>query len=125
MEGGDSISYSEAFDQTYRVNVRSGFLGSHHFRKLVGTRSWDASILFVGSVNSLHASPGHTAYDGSKGAVLIRTRSFVDSFEEGEQRLRRSATLQMSRGLWPSTGWRAAPFPTLAPPPLLRPSYRS
>lgn len=80
MEGGDSISYADAFDQTYRTNVRSGFLASHHFRTRVGTRSWDASILFVGSVNSLQASPGHTAYDGSKGAVLMQTRSFAVDF---------------------------------------------
>lgn len=79
-EGGDSISYGEAFDRTYGINVRSGYLASHHFRKIVGTRAWDASILFVGSVNSLLASPGHTAYDGSKGAILMQTRSFAVDF---------------------------------------------
>jgi NAD(P)-dependent dehydrogenase (short-subunit alcohol dehydrogenase family) len=80
VEGGDSISHAEAFDLTYRINVRSGFLGSHHFRRRIGKRDWDASILFIGSVNSLLASPGHTAYDGSKGAVLMHARSFAVDF---------------------------------------------
>lgn len=80
VEGRDAVSHVEAFEKTYHLNVRSGFLSSHRFQQLVGTRSWDSSILFVGSVNSLQASPGHTAYDGSKGAVLMQTRSFAVDF---------------------------------------------
>jgi glucose 1-dehydrogenase len=82
VEGGAGVSHEAAFEKTYWTNVRSGFLGSHQFRRRVGVRSWEASVLFVGSVNSLQASRGHTAYDGSKGAVLMQTRSFAVDFAQ-------------------------------------------
>lgn len=63
------------FDRLYALNVRSHFLASQEFVRIVGKRDFDAAILFTGSLNGLQAETRHTLYDGTKGAVIAMARS--------------------------------------------------
>jgi NAD(P)-dependent dehydrogenase (short-subunit alcohol dehydrogenase family) len=65
------------YTRTIDLNVRGYFFASQEFACLVGRRAFEASIICIGSTNSLQAEIGHVAYDTSKGAVLMMVRSMA------------------------------------------------
>lgn len=69
----------EHFTKTFDLNVRGYFLASQEFARLVGQREFDASIICVGSSNSIQAEHSSVLYDASKGAILMLMRSMAVS----------------------------------------------
>lgn len=67
----------EAWDRTYELNVRAPyFLAQAFVRRLVEEKR-RGSIIFVSSTNGLQAERDSSAYDSSKGALLMLTRSLA------------------------------------------------
>lgn len=67
----------EHFHKTFDLNVGGYFFCSQEFVRLVGPRTQDASILCIGSTNSIQAEEGGVLYDASKGAILMLVRSLA------------------------------------------------
>ena len=65
------------FDDTFNLNVRGYLFASQAFAELVTLEQPNASIVCVGSTNSLAAEKNSVAYDASKGAVLMLIRSLA------------------------------------------------
>lgn len=65
------------FDKTFNLNVKGYFFAAQEFVRIVGKRNWDASIVSIGSTNSLQAEAGSVLYDSSKGAILMMVRSLA------------------------------------------------
>jgi len=72
----------ESFNRTFDLNVKGYFFASQEFAKLVGPRDFDASIIHVGSTNSLQAEKNSVIYDTSKGAILMMVRSMAVTLAE-------------------------------------------
>jgi 3-oxoacyl-[acyl-carrier protein] reductase len=66
----------EAFDRIYRVNVKSLFLSARHvvphFRRRGG-----GVFITIASTAGVRPRPGLTWYNGSKGAVIVTSRSMA------------------------------------------------
>jgi NAD(P)-dependent dehydrogenase (short-subunit alcohol dehydrogenase family) len=74
----------EDFAKTIDLNIRGYFFASQEFARLAGQCTYDASIICIGSSNSLQAETNQVAYDASKGAVLMMVRSMcVDLAKQG------------------------------------------
>lgn len=63
------------FEETFRLNVASGFFLTQKF-----SQRWIASqtagrVLFIGSINGRLAEPGSVVYDTTKGAIEMMVRS--------------------------------------------------
>ena len=69
----DEARYAKTFD----LNVRGYLFASQAFAKLVKEGQANASIVCVGSTNSLAAEKNSVIYDASKGAVLMLIRSLA------------------------------------------------
>jgi NAD(P)-dependent dehydrogenase (short-subunit alcohol dehydrogenase family) len=67
----------EHFHKTFDLNVGGYFFCSQEFARLVGPRNQDASIICMGSTNSIQAEEGGVLYDASKGAILMLVRSMA------------------------------------------------
>jgi NAD(P)-dependent dehydrogenase (short-subunit alcohol dehydrogenase family) len=67
----------EQFHKTFDLNVGGYFFCSQEFVRLVGSGNQEASIICVGSTNSIQAEEGSVLYDSSKGAVLMLVRSMA------------------------------------------------
>ncbi|MFO1063607.1 MAG: SDR family oxidoreductase [Pirellulales bacterium] len=70
---------AETYYRTMRLNVDAGYFLTQAF-----ARRWIAAgirgrVLFTGSINGMLAEPDHTAYDTSKGAVMMMVRSLCVS----------------------------------------------
>src|ERR1700712_3477507 len=65
------------FAQTFDLNVRGYLFASQAFARLVTDEQANASIVCVGSTNSLAAEKNSVVYDASKGAVLMLIRSLA------------------------------------------------
>ncbi|WP_417310139.1 SDR family NAD(P)-dependent oxidoreductase [Devosia sp.] len=73
---------ARAFTQTIDLNVRGYLFAAQAFANLVGPEQSDASIVCIGSSNSLQAEKNSVIYDTSKGAVLMMVRSLAVSLAE-------------------------------------------
>ena len=71
-----------AFAQTFDLNVRGYLFAAQAFARLVGPGQSGASIICIGSSNSLQAEKNSVIYDASKGAVLMMVRSLAVSLAE-------------------------------------------
>lgn len=65
------------FDDTFNLNVRGYLFAAQAFAALVQPGQPNASIVCVGSTNSLAAEKNSVIYDSSKGAVLMLIRSLA------------------------------------------------
>ena len=65
------------FDDTFNLNVRGYLFAAQTFAELVRPDQTGASIICVGSTNSLAAEKNSVIYDASKGAVLMLIRSLA------------------------------------------------
>lgn len=69
----------ELFDRTFNLNVKAYVFASQEFVRGLAPGQEGASILLVGSTNSVMAERHSVAYDASKGAVLMMVRSLAVS----------------------------------------------
>jgi len=67
----------QRFDDTFNLNVRGYLFAAQAFTALVQPGQANASIVCVGSTNSLAAEKNSVIYDSSKGAVLMLIRSLA------------------------------------------------
>jgi NAD(P)-dependent dehydrogenase (short-subunit alcohol dehydrogenase family) len=65
------------FDRTFNLNVKGYLFAAQAFAERVADGQTDASIVCVGSTNSLAAEKNSVVYDASKGAVLMLVRSLA------------------------------------------------
>lgn len=74
----DFETLSEAsFEQTFNLNVKGYLFAAQAFAAKVAPGQEGASIVCVGSTNSLAAEKNSVVYDASKGAVLMLIRSLA------------------------------------------------
>ena len=74
------------FDLGFNLNVKGYLFAAQAFADKVDKDQTDASIICVGSTNSLSAERDSVIYDSSKGAILMMVRSLAVSL--AEQRIR-------------------------------------
>jgi NAD(P)-dependent dehydrogenase (short-subunit alcohol dehydrogenase family) len=67
----------EIFDRTFALNVRAYLFASQAFANRLAPEQIGASIICVGSTNSMAAERDSVAYDTSKGAVLMLVKSLA------------------------------------------------
>jgi len=67
----------DAWDQTYTLNVRAPYFLAQAFARRLVAEKRGGSITFVASTNGLQAERDSTAYDSSKGAIVMLTRSLA------------------------------------------------
>lgn len=67
----------QRFDQTFNLNVKGYLFAAQAFAAKVEPGQQGASIVCVGSTNSLSAEKNSVIYDSSKGAVLMMIRSLA------------------------------------------------
>ena len=67
----------DLFDRTFALNVRAYLFASQAFANRVQPDQGGASIICVGSTNSMAAERDSVAYDASKGAVLMLVKSMA------------------------------------------------
>jgi glucose 1-dehydrogenase len=72
----------QRFDETFNLNVRGYLFAAQAFAGLVEATQANASIVCVGSTNSLAAEKNSVIYDASKGAVLMLVRSLAVTLAE-------------------------------------------
>jgi NAD(P)-dependent dehydrogenase (short-subunit alcohol dehydrogenase family) len=76
----------ELWDKTMRLNVTSSYFLAQEFAKHLVARKRTGSIVIVSSTNGSQAEADSTAYDTSKGALVMMTKSLAASL--GEHRIR-------------------------------------
>ena len=69
----------ESFNKTFNLNVRGYMFTSQEFVKKISNKQNNASIICIGSSNSLAAEKNSVMYDTSKGAVLMMIKSMAIS----------------------------------------------
>lgn len=67
----------QAFDQTFNLNVKGYLFTAKEFVKHLAPNQQGASIICVGSTNSMAAEKDSVIYDASKGAVLMLVKSLA------------------------------------------------
>lgn len=67
----------DIFDRTFALNVRAYLFASQAFARLVPEGRSGASVICVGSTNSMAAERNSVVYDASKGAVLMLVKSMA------------------------------------------------
>lgn len=72
----DQISEKE-FDDSFNLNVKGYLFAAQAFSEKVPPSQTGASIICVGSTNSLAAEKNSVIYDSTKGAVLMLVRSLA------------------------------------------------
>ncbi len=65
----------ERFEKTMRLNVEQVYFLIQRFAKELIARGRGGSVVLISSTNGFHAEEGSTAYDTSKGALVMLTRS--------------------------------------------------
>lgn len=77
---GDFLSLTEeTFDRTFNLNVKAYLFAAQAFVRHLAPGQEGASIICVGSTNSVSAEPGSVIYDASKGAVAMLIKSLAVS----------------------------------------------
>lgn len=74
----DDLS-EELFDRTFNLNVKAYVFATQAFVRKLAPGQEGASVVLVGSTNSVMAERHSVAYDASKGAVLMMVRSLAVS----------------------------------------------
>ncbi|MBL9216784.1 MAG: glucose 1-dehydrogenase [Opitutaceae bacterium] len=69
----------ERFDQTINLNVRSVYFLAQAFARRLQAAGRPGSIVVVSSTNGFQSEDNSTAYDTSKGALVMLTRSLAQS----------------------------------------------
>lgn len=67
------------FERTFNLNVKGYLFAAQAFAAQVEEGQTNASVVCVGSTNSVAAEPNSVIYDASKGAVLMLVRSLAVS----------------------------------------------
>lgn len=70
------------FDLGFNLNVKGYLFAAQAFAAKVDTEQTNASIICVGSTNSLAAEKDSVIYDSTKGAILMMVRSLAVSLAE-------------------------------------------
>jgi NAD(P)-dependent dehydrogenase (short-subunit alcohol dehydrogenase family) len=65
----------ESFERTMRLNVASYFFLTQAYARKWVSQGTSGRVLLIGSINGRLAEPTHSAYDTSKGAVEMMTRT--------------------------------------------------
>lgn len=68
-----------AWEQTMNLNVRSVYFTAQAFARGLVSRRRPGAVLLVSSTNGFQSEEDSTAYDTSKGAVVMMTRSLAHS----------------------------------------------
>ncbi len=77
---GEFLNLSEeTFDRTFNLNVKAYLFAAQAFVRHLAPSQEGASIICVGSTNSVSAEPGSVIYDASKGAVAMLVKSLAVS----------------------------------------------
>lgn len=71
-----------AFDKTFTLNVRAPYFLAQAFARHLVQHKRPGSIVLVASTNGLQAEPDSTAYDTSKGALIMLTRTLAISLAQ-------------------------------------------
>lgn len=83
-----SETTAEGFNNVHNVNVTGTFLCSRYASKPMIEQGKGGSIINLASIDGLHPSyPGMSAYDSSKGSVIMLTRSLARELGEYEIRV--------------------------------------
>jgi NAD(P)-dependent dehydrogenase (short-subunit alcohol dehydrogenase family) len=69
----------ELWEKTQRLNLRANFFLAQAFAKTLVARGASGSVVIVSSTNAFQAEPDSVAYDASKGALAMMTRSLAVS----------------------------------------------
>ncbi|MDB5474333.1 MAG: Short-chain dehydrogenase [Devosia sp.] len=77
LDTGFADLTEDIFDRTFALNVRAYLFASQAFAKSMRDNQPGASIICVGSTNSMAAERDSVAYDTSKGAVLMLVKSLA------------------------------------------------
>ena len=72
----------EKFGSTFDLNVRAPYFLAQAFAQKLVAEKRGGAIVIVGSTNGLHAEYGSTAYDASKGALVMMTKSLALTLAE-------------------------------------------
>lgn len=72
----------ERFDKTMALNVKSVYFVVQAFAKRLVAEKRSGSVVLISSTNSFQAEDGSSAYDASKGAVLMLTKSLATSLAD-------------------------------------------
>jgi len=67
------------WDRTMNLNVRATYFVAQAFARALVARQRPGAILIVSSTNGFQSEPDSTAYDTSKGALVMLTRSLAHS----------------------------------------------
>ncbi len=67
------------WERTLNLNVRATYFAAQAFARALVARQRPGSILIVSSTNGFQSEPDSTAYDTSKGALVMLTRSLAHS----------------------------------------------
>jgi glucose 1-dehydrogenase len=70
------------FDRTFALNVKGYLFAAQAFARQVAPGRENASIICVGSTNSMAAEKNSVVYDTSKGAVLMLVKSLAVTLAE-------------------------------------------
>ena len=70
------------FDLGFNLNVKGYLFAAQAFADKIDNNQTDASIICVGSTNSLSAEKNSVIYDSSKGAILMMVRSLAVSLAD-------------------------------------------
>ncbi|XXK33777.1 SDR family NAD(P)-dependent oxidoreductase [Rhodobacteraceae bacterium nBUS_22] len=67
----------EMFDRAFDLNVKGYLFAAQRFAEMVSNEANGASVICVGSTNSLMAEKNSVIYDSTKGAILMMVRSLA------------------------------------------------
>lgn len=67
------------WDRTMNLNVRATYFVAQAFARAMVARQRPGAILIISSTNGFQSEPDSTAYDTSKGALVMLTRSLAHS----------------------------------------------
>ena len=67
------------WDQTINLNVRATYFVVQAFARELVARKRSGAVVIISSTNGLQSEPDSTAYDTSKGALVMLTRSLAHS----------------------------------------------
>ncbi|MBL9209570.1 MAG: SDR family oxidoreductase [Opitutaceae bacterium] len=70
---------ADEWDRTMNLNVRATFFVVQAFARALVARQRSGAVLIVSSTNGFQSEPDSTAYDTSKGALVMLTRSLAHS----------------------------------------------
>jgi NAD(P)-dependent dehydrogenase (short-subunit alcohol dehydrogenase family) len=72
----------ELWDKTMQLNVKSSYFLIREFARHLVAKKKTGAVVIVSSTNGTQAEPDSTAYDTSKGALIMMTKSLAASLGE-------------------------------------------